>query len=245
MTRKLIYNAEIVDLGLLIDRTLIISDLHIGYEQALNREGIMVPRFQYKKILERLQEIIKSFDIGRIVVNGDIKHEFGRITRQEWDEALDFILFLKNNFDDIVLLKGNHDNFTKFIADKTNLKVYETYSIGDYIIMHGDKIPDGLMNRDESTIIIGHEHPCIGIRNGERFEKIKCYLKGSYKAKNLIIMPSFNFVSEGSDILHEKSLSPFLKKRSIDEFEVYGVENFEVLDFGRIKDILNVKDRFY
>ena len=77
MTRKLIYNAEIVDLGLLIDRTLIISDLHIGYEQALNREGIMVPRFQYKKILERLNEIIKSFDIGRIVVNGDIKHESG------------------------------------------------------------------------------------------------------------------------------------------------------------------------
>jgi metallophosphoesterase superfamily enzyme len=52
-------------------------------------------------------------------------------------------------------------------------------------------------------------------------------------------------VSEGSDILHEKSLSPFLKKRSIDEFEVYGVENFEILYFGRIKDILNVKDRFY
>jgi hypothetical protein len=81
MTRKLIYNAEITDLGLLIDRTLIISDLHIGYEQALNREGIMVPRFQYKKILERLNEIINSFDIQRIVVNGDIKHEFGRITR--------------------------------------------------------------------------------------------------------------------------------------------------------------------
>jgi putative SbcD/Mre11-related phosphoesterase len=245
MTRKLIYNAEIVDLGLLIDHTLIISDLHIGYEQALNREGIMVPRFQYKKILERLNEIIKSFDIERIVVNGDIKHEFGRITRQEWDEALDFIIFLNNNFDEVILLKGNHDNFTKFIADKTDLGVYETYSIGDFIIMHGDKIPDDLMTKDEKTIIIGHEHPCIGIRNGERFEKIKCYLKGSYKAKNLIIMPSFNFVSEGSDILHEKSLSPFLKKRSIDEFEVYGVENFEVLYFGRIKDIINVKDRFY
>jgi uncharacterized protein len=110
--------------------------------------------------------------------------------------------------------------------------------------MHGDKIPDDLMTKDESTIIIGHEHPCIGIRNGERFEKIKCYLKGSYKEKNLIVMPSFNFVTEGSDILHEKSLSPYLKKRSIGEFEVYGIENFEVLYFGRIKDILNVKDRF-
>ena len=245
MTGKLIYNAEIADLGLLIDRTLIISDLHIGYEQALNREGIMVPRFQYKKILERLDEIIKSYDIGRIVVNGDIKHEFGRITRQEWDEALNFIIFLKNNFDEVVLLKGNHDNFTRFIADKTDLRVYETYSIGDYIIMHGDKIPDDLMTRPESTIIIGHEHPCIGIRNGERFEKIKCYLKASYKKKNLIVMPSFNFVSEGSDILHEKSLSPFLKKGSMEEFEVYGVENFEVLYFGRIKDILKIQDRFY
>lgn len=212
MTGKLIYNAQIVDLGLLIDRTLIISDLHIGYEQALNREGIMVPRFQYKKILKRLEEIIRSFDIGRIVVNGDIKHEFGRITRQEWDETLNFIIFLKNNFVEVVLLKGNHDNFTKFIADKIDLEVYETYSLEDFIIMHGDKIPDDLMIKDESTIIIGHEHPCIGIRNGERFEKIKCYLKGNYKEKNLIVMPSFNFVTEGSDILHEKSLSPFLKK---------------------------------
>jgi uncharacterized protein len=245
MTNERIYNAEIVDLGLLIDRTLIISDLHIGYEQALNRDGIMVPRFQYKMILVMLQEIIKSFEIDRIVVNGDLKHEFGRITRQEWDEALNFITFLKNNFDEIILLKGNHDNFTKFIADKTDLKVYETYTLGDFIIMHGDKIPDDLMNVNESTIVIGHEHPCIGIRNGERFEKIKCYLKGDYQEKKLIVMPSFNFVSEGSDILHEKSLSPYLKKRSIEEFEVYGVENFEVLYFGRIKDILNVKDRFY
>jgi putative SbcD/Mre11-related phosphoesterase len=245
MTMEMIYNAEIVDLGLLIDRTLIISDLHIGYEQALNRDGIMVPRFQYKKILERLQEIINSFEIDRIVVNGDIKHEFSRITRQEWDEALNFIIFLKNNFDEVILLKGNHDNFTKFIADKTDLRVYETYTLGDFIIMHGDKIPDDLMTMNESTIVIGHEHPCIGIRNGERFEKIKCYLKGDYQEKNLIVMPSFNFVSEGSDILHEKSLSPYLKKRSIEEFEVYGVENFEVLYFGRIKDILNVKDRFY
>ena len=30
---------------------------------------------------------------------------------------------------------------------------------------------------------------------------------------------------------------PFLKNRSTEEFEVYGVENFEVLYFGKIKDI--------
>lgn len=245
MVKKTIYGAEIVDLGLLVDETLIIADLHLGYEQALNKDGIMVPRFQYKKILERLQEIMHRKTIINVVVNGDLKHEFGRITKQEWSEALNFILFLKENFHDVILLKGNHDNFTRFIAKKTGLDVYDHYTIGNFIMMHGDKIPAELPWKDESTIIIGHEHPCIGIRNGERLEKIKCFLKGSYKEKNLIVMPSFNFVTEGSDILHEKPLSPFMKHNSTESFEVYGVENFEVLYFGKIKDILKVTDRFY
>jgi uncharacterized protein len=245
MEEKIIYNAEIADLGLFIDDTLIISDLHIGYEQSLNREGIMVPKFQYKLILERINEILTRYNVTRVVVNGDLKHEFGRITRQEWLEAKNFIEFLQENFNEVILIKGNHDNFTKFIAEKSDLAVYETYSLGDYIIMHGDKIPDDIMAKENSNIIIGHEHPCIGIRNGERLEKIKCFLKGTYKEKNLIVMPSFNFVTEGSDILHEKPLSPFLKNRSTEKFEVYGVENFEVLYFGKIKDILSVTDKFY
>jgi len=242
---KTIYNAEISDIGLIIDNTLIIADLHLGYEQSLNREGIMVPKFQYRKILERILEIIEKTKASQVVINGDLKHEFGRITRQEWKEAMNFIQFLKETFNDVVLLKGNHDNFTRFIAQKTDLEVYESYSLKEFIIMHGDKIPDDIMSHEELTIIIGHEHPCIGIRNGERLEKMKCFLKGCYKDKNLIVMPSFNFVTEGSDILHEKPLSPFLKHKSMDEFEVYGVENFEVLHFGKIKDILQVQDKFY
>jgi putative SbcD/Mre11-related phosphoesterase len=245
METNTIYNAEIADLGLIIDDCLIISDIHIGYEQALNREGIMIPRFQYPKILERINQIIKEYKPKKVIVNGDIKHEFGRITRQEWKESKDFIEFLGENFDEIILIKGNHDNFTRFIAEKTGLEVYDSYQLKDYIIMHGDKVPNDQALGGYETIIIGHEHPCIGIRNGERFEKIKCYLKGSYKGKNLIVMPSFNFVSEGSDVLNEKPLSPLLKNIKTDDFEVYGVENFEILNFGSIKDILAVKDKFY
>jgi uncharacterized protein len=245
MEANTIYNAKIADLGLIIEDCLIISDIHIGYEGALNREGIMVPRFQYKKILERINEIIHNYEPKRVIVNGDLKHEFGRITSQEWKESKDFIEFLKTNFLETILIKGNHDNFTRFIAEKTGLEVYESYKIGGYVIMHGDKLPDESTIKKSETIIIGHEHPCIGIRNGERLEKIKCYLTGNYHGKNLIVMPSFNFVTEGSDILHEKPLSPLLKNIKTDELRVYGVENFEVLYFGRIKDIMVVKDKFY
>jgi len=247
MDKNHIYGAEIIDLAFLIEDTLILGDLHLGYEEALNAEGIMVPRFQYQKILTRLEAIIEKTKCSRVIVNGDLKHEFGRITRQEWKEISNFIGFLKDNFQEVVLIKGNHDNFTRFIAERTNLQVYDRFSIGNYLILHGDKVPDDLEDIGEKTLIIGHEHPCVGLKSGERLEKIKCFLKGSFKGKNLIVMPSFNFVTEGSDILHEKALSPFLRDKTVDvnDFEVFGVENFEVFYFGRVRDILRVKEQFY
>lgn len=238
------YGTTIVDLALNVDDYLIISDLHLGYEQSLNKDGIMIPRFQYPLIIKRLEEIQDKSSGSNIVINGDLKHEFGQITRQEWNETQEFLEFLKANFDDIVLIKGNHDNFTRFIAEKSDLQVEESFQIGASLILHGDKIPSYLDNVDARNLIIGHEHPCIGLRNGERVEKIKCYLAGEYEKWNLIVMPSFNFVTEGSDILQERPLSPFIKAISGGDLEVYAVENFEVFDFGNIKDIIAVREKF-
>ena len=235
------YGAEIVDSALLIKDCLVISDIHLGYEYALNREGFMIPRFQYKKIIDRLKEIIDASNASKIIVNGDLKHEFGKISKQEWDEVIDFIKFLKEHFDEIILIKGNHDNFTGFIAEKCGLEVYENYSVENYIIMHGDKIPDDFDEMEENTVIIGHEHPSIGLRSGERVEKVKCFLKGKVKDKKFVVMPSFNFITEGSDCLQQKTISPFLKDISLGNFEVFAVENFEVMNFGKIKNLLNMK----
>jgi putative SbcD/Mre11-related phosphoesterase len=237
-----IYGAEVLDMALLVDDYLIISDLHLGYEEALNFQGIMVPKFQYQKIVQRMEEIHNRCECSRIIVNGDLKHEFGKISRQEWKETLQFIDFLKNRFQEIILIKGNHDPLTPIIASKTGLEVQQQFSVGDYLVMHGDRIPDDWENIQEKTFIIGHEHPSIGLRSGERLEKIKCFLLGSFRDKNLVVMPSFNFITEGSDVLHEKLLSPFLRKSDWDEMEVLGVENFETLNFGRIKDLLKFQE---
>jgi len=241
LENEAIYGAKIIDSALLIDDYLIISDLHLGYEGALNAQGFMIPRLQYKKILKRLKEILSRTDAKKIIVNGDLKHEFGKISKQEFKEIEDFITFLKEEFDEIILIKGNHDNFTRFIAENKGLQVYDNYSVENFLVLHGDKIPENQIKED--NIIIGHEHPSIGLRSGERVEKIKCFLKGNWNNKNIIIMPSFNFISEGSDILREKSISPFLKEVSLDEFEVFGIENFEVLPFGQLNNILKVKNK--
>ncbi|MCK9151196.1 metallophosphoesterase [Methanobacterium alcaliphilum] len=237
-------NISIVDLSLKIGDYLIISDLHFGYEHSLNRDGLMIPKFQFEKILDRLESINSTVKSKKIVINGDLKHDFGKINRQEWKEVHSFLSFIEDNFEEIILIKGNHDNFTPYIARKFDLDLKETFRFDNNLILHGHFIPENINELSDENIIIGHEHPCIGLRSGERVEKIKCFLKGSFNEKNLIVMPSFNFVSEGSDVLHEKLLSPFLKKSSINEFEAYGVENFEVFPFGKIKNIINASQRF-
>ena len=113
------------------------------------------------------------------------------------------------------------------------------------MVIHGDKIPGKLDPIKEEKIIIGHEHPSVGVRSGERMEKVKCFLAGNFRDKKIIVMPSFNFITEGSDVLHEKLLSPFLKESNWKDMEVFGVENFEIFYFGKINHMLKVQKEPY
>ena len=85
------------------------------------------------------------------------------------------------------------------------------------------------------TIIIGHEHPAVVITDGVKREKYKCFLRGTYKKKELIVLPSFNFVSMGTDVLHGKLLSPLLT--NIEKFEVFAVED-KIYPMGKVKDLI-------
>jgi len=234
-------NLKIVDLGLLIKdkRILIFSDFHIGYEEALNKQGILVPRFQFKDVIKRLGKIfseLKKTKLEKIIINGDLKHEFGRISEQEWRETLRLLDFLTNFCNEIILVKGNHDTIIGPIAEKKKVKIVEYFLVGNTLIIHGNKIPEKGLLKKAKTIVIGHEHPAISLREDIRIEKFKCFLKGKYKRKKLIIMPSFCLATEGTDVLKEKLISPFLD-HDLRNFEVFVVAD-KVYDFGKVKNLL-------
>lgn len=233
-----IYGAEIISKALKIDDTLIISDLHFGYESSLNSQGLMIPQYQFEKVLDSLDRIQERANADRIILNGDIKHNFGNISKQEWKEVLSFIDYLSDIYVDIKVIKGNHDNFTQYILNKRDILMEENVILGTYLITHGHIIPENIPDTVE-TIVIGHEHPCIGIRNQERVEKVKTFLKGKWNEFNLIVTPSFTPISHGSDVLHEKTISPFIE--DVLNFEAYAVEGEEVFNFGLVKDILDIE----
>jgi len=232
----LLPSIEIVDLALYFDSTLVIADVHIGYEEALNKQGILVPRLQFEDIVKKMDNIfnqLRNKKIERVIVNGDLKHEFGTISEQEWRNTLKFLDLLSKHCNEIILVKGNHDTILGPIAKKRNVKIVDKISVGKVLIAHGNKVPDTLKNHD--TIVIGHEHPAVSLKEGPRVEQFKCFLKGNYKGKNLIVQPSFNTIIGGTDVLRDSILSPFLKQ-NLNNFEVYIVED-KVYRFGKLKGL--------
>lgn len=227
---EILKNIEIVDLGLLVNKKiLLLSDLHIGYEEYLRKRGVLVPNIQFNDIINRLELILNKTKPKTIVITGDLKHEFGTISNQEWKNILKLLDLLMKYTKKIILIKGNHDPILNVIAKKKNLMVKEIYKIKDIVILHGDHLVDF---KDIKTIIIGHEHPAVRLKKGVRSELYKCFLKGKFKRKNLIVMPSFNLLTIGSDVKKE-SLGPF---NINDNFEVYAVED-KVYDFGKLKNL--------
>ena len=213
------------------EKILVINDLHIGYEEALHRKGILVPKFQLQEIIKEMEQILSKVKPEKIIINGDLKHEFGTVLRQERKEVLAFLDFCLQHCKELIIIRGNHDPIITPIADKRDIRVVTEYQTGDMVIVHGDKI----IQTNAKRIIIGHEHPAITIREGSKREKYKCFLKGKWKRKDLIAVPSFNPLLEGTDILKEELLSPFLD--NIKNFEVYVVSKGEVFAFGKVKSI--------
>ncbi|MEK6905417.1 MAG: metallophosphoesterase, partial [Nanoarchaeota archaeon] len=124
---------KIVDAALWFEaeKALVINDLHLGYEEALHRKGIMVPRFQLEQIIDKLKIILQKTKPTKVIINGDLKHEFGKVLRQEWKEVLNFLDFVLANVEEVIIIKGNHDPIIQPIADKRGVLVVNEYTIGN------------------------------------------------------------------------------------------------------------------
>ena len=225
------------------EKALLLSDLHLGYEEELQQRGVLLPKFQAAEMLQQLQQILQQVQpqkIKKIIINGDLKHEFGRVLAQEWRETLRLIDFLQEHCAELILIRGNHDIILGPIAEKRNLQIVTEYLLGDTLILHGDKLPKKSKNNKANKwkrIVIGHEHPALSFREKGKVEKYKCFLKGTWKRKELMVLPSFNPLLEGTEITREKLLSPFLT--NLQEFEVFVVEKEEVFNFGKLKNLKN------
>jgi len=214
------------------EKVLVIADLHIGYEESLNL-GL---RSQYKEIIRDMEKIFEEINeklVKEIIILGDLKHELGRVSEQEWKEVYDFLEYLEGKCEKIVLVKGNHDNILGVIAEKKKIEVKEYYVLGEYGFLHGDKRKD--FGKEIKVIFLGHLHPAVTLQEEAKRESYKCFLVGKFEGKEIVILPSFFPLIEGSEVRIEDNNLDF--GLDLEKCEVFVPSDREILDFGKVHDI--------
>ncbi len=236
MLKKLIEGIFAVDKCIYLPdvKALILADLHLGFEESFEKKGILIPKFHYKDAIKNIDWILSATEVKHIILNGDIKHEFGRISQQEWREVTRFVNHLKDKGIKITAVKGNHDTIFGPLAKKLDIKEVKEFKHDNMLIVHGDYVPEKLAK----IIIIGHEHPAITLRDKAKAEKFKCFVKTKYNNSTVICQPSFCPSTIGTDITKEKIMSPLLKNIKNSEIFIVNEKNHEVLDFGPVSDII-------
>ena len=230
---------------ILLKDILVIGDLHIGYDE---RFGRSIGQVQLENILEKLEGIFKQIkDLGvrvkRVVLLGDVKHVFSGITDIEWRETLSLLDYIKvkSRGAKIIIIKGNHDNILEPIVKKRNINLRDYYFVSiegkKYCFLHGDKMFEQCLDAD--WLLFGHWHPSITLSDNYKRERFKCFLKGKWERKNVIIFPSFSDIKYGSDLNNlrdENDKFSFIKYKDIIKFEViiYNNDEKREYNFGKL-----------
>ena len=220
---------------------LVISDLHLGFELVSAEHGIFIPRTQFNSIKRMIEDGRKKSKASRILILGDIKHEFSETGYHEYREVSLLLEYLKKCFDEVLIVKGNHDTFITRITRRLGIEVYNEYKEGTYFFLHGHK--DKSLNEiREKIMILGHEHPSVALFTDLGIkEKMKIFLYGHFNDKKIIVMPAASYFAEGSDVNIlpvEELISPILRKVDIDGFKAIGmIEDEKYLELPEIKKL--------
>jgi len=183
---------------------LVISDIHIGLEDKIRRNGILIdPRQNIDSSIRLMTNIHWETGVNELIILGDLKSSIRIITRTEWDNVPYFLESLNKLFN-IYLIPGNHDgNIKQLIPENVNLMRSKGIEFDNILLTHGHTLPRIGMNVEK--IIVGHLHPIIQ-KEGSILQGNKIWVKINLTKKDLleknhkqntrklemIIMPHFN-----------------------------------------------------
>ena len=166
-------------------RTLVISDLHIGWEITLSQKGIYVPT-QMPKLLRKLKSIIKKYKTEELLVLGDVKHTVASAEISEWHDVPDFFDELKKRTRKIYIIRGNHDgNLEPLLPENVEILPATGIKLGEVGFFHGHRWPSPTLLQCE-TLVMGHVHPVVAFRDQSGFRITRqVWVKANCNGKQL------------------------------------------------------------
>jgi len=149
-------------------RTLVIADLHIGWEIALSQKGIHVPT-QMPKLLQKLKNLLFTYKPKKLLILGDVKHTVATAEIGEWHDIPHFFNELKRQIKEIRVIRGNHDgNLEPLLPESIKILSATGTTIGEVGLFHGHRWPSPTLLKCK-TLMMGHIHPVVAFRDPAGF----------------------------------------------------------------------------
>jgi uncharacterized protein len=215
-----------------------IADLHIGFERSW---GISLARMQLSHMSQRIDSAMSRFSADTLIIDGDLRHGFGKLGVAERSEISGFLSSLCAKYK-VEFIHGNHDNAMQFVAEGAGIKMRQSLRKGKFVFTHGDK---PLSKKPGDIHIIGNEHPAVTLRDGAGgSRKYPCFL--FLEKEKIAVLPAFNPWSPGTDMLSIARgcfLSPALNNADMESARAILTDWEELYDFKKIKDIRKIAGR--
>lgn len=151
------------------EKSLIIGDLHMGWEASLAEKGLHIPS-QAPKFLARLRTIVEETDSSRLIILGDVKHTVTKVGLMEWRDIPIFFEALLEIAGKIDVIPGNHDGNLEALVPK-GVSIHPVSGLAlnhDVGIIHGHAWPKPEI-LGCNTIVVGHLHPMITLTDALGF----------------------------------------------------------------------------
>jgi len=148
--------------------TLVIADLHIGWEIALSQKGIHVPT-QTPKLLQKLKHLILTYKPEKLLILGDVKHTIATAQTGEWHDIPNFFDELKKQTKEICVIRGNHDgNLEPLLPENIKILPATGSTVGEVGLFHGHRWPSPALLKCK-TLVMAHVHPIVAFRDPAGF----------------------------------------------------------------------------
>ncbi len=231
------------------NRSLVITDLHIGFESSLFGNNIFVGKnTTIQETINGIEEILEKTKADSLILLGDVKSSIKSISKNEWSEVPLFFKKMSEKVDTI-LVPGNHDaNIQKLVPDEVTLASSTGLVIENILLTHGHTMPsENFSNVDK--IIMGHLHPVFfqeeSVINGKRVwisikaDKQQIFSSTSGEVE-VTIVPSFNkYFYSTHKKKYKKSISPILEKiKKIKSAKIITLDGTIIGDESIINQIL-------
>ncbi|MFM7149599.1 MAG: metallophosphoesterase, partial [Gemmataceae bacterium] len=188
-------------------RTVVVADLHLGYEGARQRLGEAIPSAGLEEVLNPLESVMVREGTRRLIIAGDL-FENVRLGGKHLIDAFRHWLELQG-VELLGVVPGNHDRGWS----EMDLPMEPGgIALGRWRVVHGDQpLPRG-------RVIQGHEHPLIRLGRGVEGP---CFLTRPHH----IVLPAYTREAAGVNVL---------SSRRWEDYECQAIAGEEVLGFGSI-----------